>query len=133
MLPRLLMPYSFAWPPVECCRGTRPSQAANSRPLLNAAPLPIAATVAVETSGRPDSGDLSQALAGFIFVGDAFDLVADNGDVFLQPLPLLPYLIEQHAHPRSDVLVSIFEDRRVLQTALESTALHDLGCEARSR
>src|SRR5947199_331267 len=42
MLPRLLMPYSFAWPPVECCRGTRPSQAANSRPLLNAAPLPIA-------------------------------------------------------------------------------------------
>src|SRR3954470_7024060 len=28
---------------------------------------------------RPDSGDLSQALAGFIFVGDAFDFLADNG------------------------------------------------------
>src|SRR5438309_10948593 len=77
MLPRLLMPYSFAWPPVECCRGTRPSQAANSRPLLNAAPLPIAATVAVETSG-PIPG-ICRALAGFIFVGDAFDFLADNG------------------------------------------------------
>src|SRR5437764_13875479 len=61
---------------------------------------------------RPDSGDLSQALAGFIFLGDAFDLLADNGDVILQPLPLLPYLIEQHAHPRSALLFSIFERRR---------------------
>src|SRR5215472_10956190 len=36
---------------VECWRGIRPSQAANSRPLWKAAPLPMAATVAVETSG----------------------------------------------------------------------------------
>src|SRR6516162_5480122 len=51
MLPRLLMPYSLALPPVEYCRGTTPTQAAKSRPLRNAAPLPMAATVAVETSG----------------------------------------------------------------------------------
>jgi hypothetical protein len=32
--------------PVEICFGTRPSQAAKSRPLENASPLPIAATIA---------------------------------------------------------------------------------------
>src|SRR4029077_9004353 len=55
MLPRLLMPNSFCLPPVEYCRGTTPTQAAKSRPRRNAAPLPMAATVAVETSG-PKAG-----------------------------------------------------------------------------
>src|SRR5258705_9145309 len=45
------MPSSFALPPVECCRGTSPSHAAKSRPLRNAAPLPMAATMAVATIG----------------------------------------------------------------------------------
>ncbi len=31
--------------PVEICRGTSPSQAAKSRPLEKASPVPIAATV----------------------------------------------------------------------------------------
>ena len=47
MLPRLLMPASLALPPVEYCFGTSPIHAANSRPLWKAAPLPIAATIAV--------------------------------------------------------------------------------------
>ncbi len=37
--------------PVEICFGTRPSQAAKSRPLENASPLPIAATMALEMIG----------------------------------------------------------------------------------
>ena len=37
-------------PPVPLCRGTRPSQAANSRPDLKAAGPPIAATTAVAVS-----------------------------------------------------------------------------------
>src|SRR5439155_1101119 len=45
------MPNSFCLPPVEYCRGTTPTQAAKSRPRRKAAPLPMAATVAVETSG----------------------------------------------------------------------------------
>src|SRR3954463_1780056 len=49
--PRLLMPSSLVLPPVDHCRGTSPSQAANSRPLLKAAPFPMADTTAVETSG----------------------------------------------------------------------------------
>src|ERR1700721_3629893 len=51
LFPRLLMPNSLAFPPVECCRGTSPSQDPNSRPLWKAAPLPIPATIAVATSG----------------------------------------------------------------------------------
>jgi hypothetical protein len=35
------------FPPVECCFGTNPSQAAKSRPLRNVAPFPMAATKAV--------------------------------------------------------------------------------------
>src|SRR5262244_876193 len=48
--PRLLMPSNFALPPVDHCRGTSPSPAANSRPFLKAAPFPMADTTAVETS-----------------------------------------------------------------------------------
>ena len=57
MLPRLLMPNNFCLPPVEYCRGTTPTQAAKSRPRRKAAPLPMAATVAVETRG-PESVSL---------------------------------------------------------------------------
>jgi transposase len=38
-------------PRVECCFGSSPIQAANSRPLRKAAPLPMEATIAVATSG----------------------------------------------------------------------------------
>jgi hypothetical protein len=47
LFPRLLMPSSFGLPPVVCCFGTSPSQAPRSRPRLNAAPSPTAATKAV--------------------------------------------------------------------------------------
>ena len=47
----MLIPSSFALPPVEYCRGTSPSHAAKSRPLRNAAPFPMAATRAVATMG----------------------------------------------------------------------------------
>src|ERR1700676_1832968 len=37
--------------PVEICLGTRPNQAAKSRPLENTSPAPIAATIALEMIG----------------------------------------------------------------------------------
>ncbi len=43
--PRLLMPSSRTRPPVPLCRGTRPSQATNSRPDLNTCASPIVASV----------------------------------------------------------------------------------------
>src|SRR6478672_1739149 len=50
LFPRLLMPSNFSLPPVVCCLGTSPSQAPKSRPRLNAAPSPTAATRAVALS-----------------------------------------------------------------------------------
>jgi hypothetical protein len=44
LLPRLLSRPSFVLSPVESCFGTSPSQAPKSRPLVKAAPFPIAAT-----------------------------------------------------------------------------------------
>ena len=49
-VPRFEIPSMRTRPPVPSCRGTRPSQAANSRPDLNAAGSPIAATTAVAVS-----------------------------------------------------------------------------------
>src|ERR1035438_9943305 len=51
LFPRLLVPVSFCLPPVECSPGTTPSQAAKPRPFLKAAPLPMAAIVAVAVIG----------------------------------------------------------------------------------
>jgi hypothetical protein len=46
LFPHLLVRVSCCLP-VECSPGTTPSQAANPRPFLKAAPLPMAAMVAV--------------------------------------------------------------------------------------
>src|SRR5271169_5659892 len=51
LFPRLLVLVSVCLPPLECSPGTTPHQAANPRPFLNAAPLPIAAIVAVAITG----------------------------------------------------------------------------------
>jgi len=49
--PRLLIPNKRVCPPVECCVGTKPHQAANWRPFLHTPPLPTAATRAVAVIG----------------------------------------------------------------------------------
>jgi hypothetical protein len=45
--------------PVDICLGTSPIQAEKSRPLANAAPLPIAATIALEMIGPIIKTDVS--------------------------------------------------------------------------
>jgi len=54
-LPRLLILPRLDLPPVEYCRGTKPSQAAISRALPNAWPLPTAAISALDTIGPTPS------------------------------------------------------------------------------
>jgi hypothetical protein len=49
LLPRLLIPSSFGFPPVVNCRGTRPSHAARSRPRSKLSARPTAATRADAT------------------------------------------------------------------------------------
>src|SRR5438477_4550595 len=50
-LPRLDIPPRRVLPPVEFCRGTRPSHAANSRPLRNAIGSTTVAAIAVAMIG----------------------------------------------------------------------------------
>src|SRR5580692_2318477 len=50
--------------PVDICFGTSPSQAPKSRPLENAAPLPIASTVALEMIGPMPGTVISRSHAG---------------------------------------------------------------------
>src|SRR5215475_15020927 len=58
-LPRLEMPPRRTLPPVEFCRGTRPSQAANSRPLRKALGSTTVAAIAVAMIG-PMPGTLAR-------------------------------------------------------------------------
>src|SRR5437762_2768750 len=51
LLPRLEILPRIVRSPVDSCFGTRPSQAPKSRPCLKPAPLPIAATTALEMIG----------------------------------------------------------------------------------
>jgi hypothetical protein len=57
--------------PVEICLGTRPRQAAKSRPLENTSPAPIAATIALEMIG-PIPGTL---ISRSQLARDSFDLL----------------------------------------------------------
>ena len=61
-LPRLVMPSSRGLPPVVAWRGTRPSQAARSRPRANVPASPTAATSAVALSA-PTPGMVSKRRA----------------------------------------------------------------------
>ena len=71
------MPSSFGRPPVVCCRGTRPSHAAISRPSRNCEASPTAATSAVAafspTPGIVASRRVHDAL------GEEWSIVEDSG------------------------------------------------------
>jgi hypothetical protein len=56
------MPNNLSRSPVECCRSTKPSQAAKPRPFSMSAPFPIAAIIAVGINGS-NSGKGKRRLA----------------------------------------------------------------------
>jgi hypothetical protein len=85
VFPRLLIP-----------RGTIPSHALNSRPLREAAPLPIAAMMAVAVTG-PTPGDRNQSSAGFVLASRLPDHRIGFVDSGLQVIELQPQLRQQHA------------------------------------
>jgi len=57
--------------PVDICLGTRPIQAEKSRPLANAAPLPIAATIALEMIG-PIPGTVITLFETWVMLNERF-------------------------------------------------------------
>jgi hypothetical protein len=81
--PRLVILPSWTLPPVEYCRGTRPSQAAKCRPLLNCLGAGALASMAVAVWG-PDAWYGHQALCFFGEPGDGFDLPIVSQDLLLK-------------------------------------------------
>src|SRR5262249_15625839 len=76
-LPRLDIPPRRCLPPVEFCRGTRPSQAANSRPLRK----PLGSTTVAARNAR-------QALADGVALVPGHELFLDRRNRRLQLLNL---------------------------------------------
>jgi hypothetical protein len=70
--------------PVDICFGTKPSQAAKSRPLAKAAPLPMAATMALAMSG-PMPRYRHQLTATLAALRQNLDLL---GDMFDTPIKM---------------------------------------------
>src|SRR5215472_7211310 len=85
-LPRLDIPPRRCLPPVEFCRGTRPSQAANSRPLRK----PLGSTTVAAM--RADARNARQALADGIALVPGHELLLDRRNRRLQ----LRNLCRQH-------------------------------------
>jgi hypothetical protein len=67
--------------PVGFCLGTSPIQAEKSRPLANAAPLPIAATIALEMIGPMPHGHDPSPTA--ITLCQGLDLVGHDSNSFI--------------------------------------------------
>src|SRR6201984_352759 len=91
MLPRIVRS------PVEICFGTRPSHAPKSRPLANASPVPIAATIALAMIG-PMPGtliNLSQAESVRANALISFDRVSMR---FIEPAPILSQSLDEVQH-----------------------------------
>jgi hypothetical protein len=84
--------------PVDSCFGMSPSQAAKSRPCLKPAPLPIAATTALEMIG-PMPGNAHEPLAALVLLGQRFDLGRHGGNAFVQAAPVLDEFANQTGHP----------------------------------
>ena len=112
LFPRLLVPVSFCLPPVECSPGTTPSQAANPRPFLKAAPLPMAATVAVAVIG-PIPGIATRRLHWFKFAADARDQLVGFLDLPVQVLHLQPQLGQKYAQCTGQLVVRRLPGYRV--------------------
>src|SRR5215831_1752941 len=81
-LPRLDIPPRRCLPPVEFCRGTRPSPAANSRPLRK----PLGSTTVAAM--RADAWNARQALADGIALVPGHELLLDRRNRRLQLLNL---------------------------------------------
>jgi len=103
------MPSNLALPPVEYCRGTTSSHAAKSRPFRKAAPLPMAATMAVATIG-PIPGICRMRVQP----GSAAEIRSNSrlspSILVFDCLPLPPKKIDQAPHLRCQVEVGVLKN-----------------------
>lgn len=78
-----MIPISCCFSPLERCRGTRPTQAANYRPLWKARPSAIAATTAVPITG-PTPSTAAIFMAESVAVMDSVNLFFRRSDATFQ-------------------------------------------------
>src|SRR4051794_10153953 len=83
LLPALVIRPRRVLPPVEFCRGTKPSQAANCRAVLNRLISTTVATISDAVIG-PIPGDRRQTAGGLIGAGMRNDLGFEGLDPFTQ-------------------------------------------------
>ena len=102
VFPRFVMPRSFGLPPVVCCRGTSPSQAARSRPRRKAAPLPTAATSAVALR-TPIPGIVIRTRR-CVRAGSLQDLPGQGRDAPVECRPLVLHLVDELTHAPADLI-----------------------------
>ena len=86
-LPRLDIPPRRCLPPVDFCRSTRPSQAANSRPLRKPLGSTTVAAIAVELTG-PMPGTLARRWSHRVALMPSHELLLDRRNRRLQLLNL---------------------------------------------
>ena len=86
----------MARPPVEICRGMRPSEAPKSLPLENTSPLPIAATVAVDD--RANARYRHEELGTVILLGQRLDLVQHGRDASIEIAPVRTEVLDHLNH-----------------------------------
>jgi hypothetical protein len=61
---------STCFPPLECCFGTKPSQAAKSRPFRNVVMVGAKASIAIAVTGPNPGMDISRAVLSDRFASD---------------------------------------------------------------
>jgi hypothetical protein len=114
---------------VLCCRGTRPSQAAKSRPRSKASPVPIAATMAVEISGpipgTPQPPALGLGLAEF------FNVTGDGLDALVEAAPVVVESADQLDGSRRDLVPSVLQIAKSELRSTRAPALTAMPCSIR--
>src|SRR5215470_807911 len=106
--------------PVENCLGTRPSQAAKSRPLENASPVPIAATTALEMIG-PMPGTLTNRSQPASWRARA---VISPDRQSIEPAPVLGQTFNEAYHARRQHFGRCSQNARQLGTQEPKSLTH---------
>ena len=99
LLPRLEMRPRIERPSVLCCRGTRPSQAAKSRPRSNASPGADRRHHGGRDQ-RPNPGNTRQPPAPGLGLAEFFNVARDGLDALIQAAPVFIKTADQLGRPR---------------------------------
>src|SRR5262249_20826074 len=117
--------------PVDICLGTRPSQAEKSRPLANAAPLPIAATIALEMIGPMPGTVITLRQLSSLFASP--DLIGHGFNSLVEPPPVIGKISDDACHAWRKNVGPLGQDvRQLLAKKPESLPDHDAAFQKKA-